>query len=706
MSVGVQSIEDLEARVEREEWVDNFRAFLKNYHKEEVLEFARGYPKDSRSFYIDWMELFGAYPDLADDLLTHWDKVLPHALVALHDFPLPIDIDLSGARVRVTNIQGEGSGSVESVRADSVGQLVALKGRTKKVSQVEMYPREAEFVCQRCGAQTTIPQGTGEFQEPYQCESCERQGPFKMDKRRTDWENAQLMRLEQPVEETNGGNAATIDVVLRGDVAEGLGEDGYEAGELVTVTGVVDVQEPDSDSGQLPTGTPVLTGQTVTPEEDDFDSLDITQEDKDEIQAIADGTYHDDYDKPMPLLTNGIAPKHHGDHQIKTALVLQAVAGNEVDHGDGTTNRGDFHILLLGDPGTGKSRLLDRMKTISPRSAMTSGKGASAAGLTAAAVPSTFGDAKWDLEAGALVMASGGVACVDEIDKMDEEARSSLHEALATQSVSINKAGINATLETKAACLAAGNPKYGRFDQYENIGDQIDLDPALMSRFDLMFMVTDQPDPEDDYELGKAIVDDHREEAASDTPASEKEPGPIPDELLTKYVAYARQNVNPNIESDAVAEKMVNVWVNLRADGYDENSPVPVTVRKLDAIRRLSEASARARLSEVVEAQDVKRAADVVMKVMKDVGVDPETDEFDADVIHTGMSKSQRDRIKNLKAILEELDDEFDDGVPVDELYLRAEENGIDREKAEHELSKLKAKGEAYQPHGDTVRPM
>lgn len=708
MSVGIQQIDDLTADSEHPDLVDDFTEFFQKYHREELLQFAKGYPKDSKSFYIDWMDLYSYDMDLADDILTQWDIILPHALKALYEFPLPIDIDLEGARIRVTNIQNHDSESVASVRADMVGELVALQGRVKKVSQVKMYPREAVFICQRCGHQDSIPQGSNEFQEPYQCESCERQGPFKFDKRRSDWEDAQLMRIAQPVEETTGGQGATMDVILRGDVAEGVpGEregEGYKAGELATVTGVVDVKEPESGSGQLPTGDPMLTGQTVTKEDDDFDSITITKVDKEEIQRILDGEYHEDYEKPIPLLKDTVAPNHHGDETIKLALLLQLIGGNEIQRADGSFKRGDFHVLLLGDPGKGKSRLLERIESIAPRSAYASGKGARAAGLTAAAVPSDFGDEKWDLEAGALVMASGGVACIDEIDKMNDDARSSMHDALATQKVHINKAGINADLPTKAACLAAGNPKYGRFDPYEPMADQIDLEPALLSRFDLMFLLSDQPEEDEDRELGEAMIEGHREEVASRHSAEEEDPGPIPDDLFTKYIAHARQSVEPEIKDDRVAEKIVDFWVTLRSEGYDEDSPVPVTPRKLMAVVRLSEASAKARHSDEVELQDVDRVAEVIMQVMNDVGIDPESGEYDADIIHTGTSKTQRDRIRTLEGLIEELEPQYENGVPVEELYAEAEEAGIDQDKAEHELSKLKAKGKAYQPHNDTVR--
>jgi replicative DNA helicase Mcm len=371
------------------------------------------------------------------------------------------------------------------------------------------------------------------------------------------------------------------------------------------------------------------------------------------------------------------------------------------------------HNYLSDGVVSHNSMLLQYIRQIAPRSVYTSGKGSSAAGLTAAAVRDDFGDGQqWTLEAGALVLADQGIAAVDELDKMAPDDRSAMHEALEQQSISVSKAGINATLKSRCSLLGAANPKYGRFDQYEPIGEQIDLEPALISRFDLIFTVTDQPDQEEDARLAEHILqtnyagelNTHRTETTAsnyteeevETVTEEVAPTIEPD-LLRKYVAYAKRNCFPTMTEEAKAE-IQNFYVDLRAKGTGDDAPVPVTARKLEALVRLAEASARVRLSDTVEKEDAERATDIARSSMEDIGMDPETGEFDADVVETGTSKSQRDRVKNILDLVGEIEEEYDEGAPVDVVVERAEEQEIESSKAEHEIEQLKQKGEVYTP--------
>ncbi|CAI50644.1 ATP-dependent DNA helicase MCM (intein-containing) [Natronomonas pharaonis DSM 2160] len=377
------------------------------------------------------------------------------------------------------------------------------------------------------------------------------------------------------------------------------------------------------------------------------------------------------------------------------------------------------HSYLSNDVVSHNSQLLQYVKNIAPRSVYTSGKGSSSAGLTAAAVRDDFGEGQqWTLEAGALVLADQGIAAVDELDKMRSEDQSAMHQALEQQEISVSKAGINATLKSRCSLLAAANPIHGRFDEYEPFAEQIDLDPPLISRFDLIFTVTDQPDEEEDRQLAEHIIETnyagelqtHRTKAATSNVSQEQvdsvteDVAPaIDDELLRKYVAYAKRNCYPTMTEEA-KEAIQEFYVDLRLEGQSEDNPVPITARKLEALVRLAEASARIRLSDTATKDDAERVIEIVRSSLEDVGVDPETGELDADIIESGTSKTQRDRIKNIKSLISEVETEYDEGAPIDVVLDRAEEMGMDRSQAEHEIEKLRRQGDVYEPQTDHLR--
>jgi len=333
---------------------------------------------------------------------------------------------------------------------------------------------------------------------------------------------------------------------------------------------------------------------------------------------------------------------------------------------------------------------------------------ATEAGMTASVVSDDFGDAAFSLEAGALVTANKGVACVDELDKVPDEVRSSLHDALESQRVNINKAGINATLPAQTAMLAAGNPKYGRFDDMEPIYEQIELGPTLLSRFDLLWMVDDEPDESRDRDVASHMIrarqtaNLHASDAQVADDALEVIKPAIPADLLRAYIAYAKRNVTPRLTDDDVASSLVESFTELRQVNGD-HGPVPVTFRKLEGIQRLAEASARVRLSDTVEQQDVDRARDLVGQSMQQLQQN-EDDQMDADVIEAGTSMPQKRRIDLIEQIINEVAREHEQGAPMGKVLGALEDEGIDEDRAKKDLNGLKARGEVYEPSAGCLR--
>ena len=277
---------------------------------------------------------------------------------------------------------------------------------------------------------------------------------------------------------------------------------------------------------------------------------------------------------------------------------------------------------------------------------------------TAAAVKDDFGDGRWTLEAGALVLADKGLACIDELDKMSEQDRSSLHEAMEQQKISIAKAGISATLQSRCSLAAAANPKYGRFNREEKIASQIDLPPALMSRFDLIFPLFDVPDRERDMRLTEYILNTHRRGQAMmmksdhiegiDRDEILRETSDLSaiydEEFIRKYVSYAKRNCFPVMGADAM--RMIEMdYLNIRRLGDGEGAPVPITPRQLEAYVRLSEASAKSRLSDVVTDVDAGIAIDLINYYINNIA---RTSDGKLDFDQFGNDFSQKDR-KNIK---------------------------------------------------------
>ena len=374
--------------------------------------------------------------------------------------------------------------------------------------------------------------------------------------------------------------------------------------------------------------------------------------------------------------------------------------------------RDKLKFLLIGDPGVAKSQLLRYMSALAPRGIYASGKSASAAGLTAAAVRDDFGDGRWTLEAGALVLADKGLACIDELDKMTDQDRSSLHEAMESQRISVAKAGITATLQCRCSMLAAANPKYGRFEEDTPIADQIDLPPALMSRFDLIFVLTDKPDKKKDTAITEHILNAHQRGQVRMMHEGESVPGinakkvleetdairPVYEqEMLRKYVAYSKR-ITP-IMTEEAKNIIESSFLRIRGMGSGGNS-VPITARQLEAFVRLSEASAKMRLSRVVSDVDANRAVDLVEEYLRRIAGNDEGG-FDIDKIASGISSKDRSKIDVVRSIFREFGA---DGLNMDEVIQHGLSKGLQETDVSRAVKQLHDAGEIFKSPNGTYK--
>ncbi|RLG22567.1 AAA family ATPase, partial [Methanosarcinales archaeon] len=588
-----------------QKWVE----FFDLHYRSEVARLAVEYP-DLKSLQVSFYDVERFDPDLAEELLKSPDSVLRDAGDALVDIGERKGARLLNAHVRVVELPMRVA--IRDIRSDHIGTLIAVEGLIRKATEVRPKIVRAVFHCPY-EHETVVLQGE-KFVEPSECDDpdCSRKkGPFQLSREKSTFVDAQKVRVQESPENLRGGEQPqTLDVLVSDDLT-GM----VAPGDRVILTGVLRSYQRTTYNMKSTFFDLVLDCVSIQIEDKEFEDIELTPEDIDAIKELASDP--DIYKR----VTQSISPSIYGYDEVKDAISLQLMGGVAKELPDGSRIRGDIHILLIGDPGIAKSQLLRYTVKLAPRGIYTSGRSSTSAGLTATAVKDEFGDGRWTLEAGALVLADKGMAGIDEMDKMRSEDRSAIHEAMEQQTISVAKAGIMATLQSRCSLLGAANPKYGRFDRYDNIAKQINMPPALLSRFDLIFILTDQPSIERDSQISEHILKAHyagelemqrrhligseitREDVASvmDVITPQIEP-----ELLRKYIAYAKRNIYP-LMSDEARAKLIDFYIGLRRQGEDPDSPVPVTARQLEALVRLAEASARIRLSNSITLDDVDR---------------------------------------------------------------------------------------------------
>src|SRR3989344_4517831 len=661
------------------EQIKKFEEFISMHYASKLLEQVH---QGHNFLVVDFQNLIQFDPDLANLLLDQPEEVMKAAEIAVAEFDLPKPI--KDFKIRFQNLPETQRIMVREIRSTHIGKLIFAMGIVRQKSDVRPQVTSGRFECPSCGNVISVLQLEQKFREPSRC-GCGRKGKFRLLSK--ELVDAQRIVLEEAMDELEGGEQPKrMDIFLKQDLVSLMTDKKTNPGTKILVSGIVkEVPITLKEGGQSIRYDLLIEANNVEAVEEDFGSLQITEEEMEAIKKIAADK------EPLKKLVRSLAPTINGHDQVKEAIVFMLVGGCMKISSDGSKRRGDIHVLLIGDPGAGKSQLLKRAQLVAPKSRYVTGKGVSGAGLTAAVVRDEFLKG-WALEAGALVLANHGIVMIDELDKMSKEDRSAMHEALEQQSVSISKANIQATLRCETTVLAAANPKFGRFDPYELIAKQIDLPPALINRFDLIFPIKDLPSKEKDEQMAGFILKLHQT-------IKEKQEVEIETPLLRKYIAYARRRCNPHLSDEAV-EEMKEYYVSMRMSGQDDSGikSIPITARQLEALVRLAEAHAKIRLSDQVLREDAKKAIELVDYCLRQVGLDKETGKIDIDRISTGITASQRNKIVVVKEIINELEKTKGKTVAIEDIIKEGELKGQSPESTEEVLEKLKRSGDIFEP--------
>jgi len=636
---GVESIENLEDTKGKpiREWValggprkevyNRFRNFLRTYvdqkgtnlYQEKIKEMCQ---KNKSSFEVDYNILASecqvlAYflPEAPTEVLEIFDEAAKS--VVLNMFPhyerIAKDIHVRISELPLVE-------DLRSLRQLHLNQLIRTSGVVSGSSGVLPQLSMIKYDCVKCGYVVgPFYQSQNEETKPGTCPECQSLGPFEINQEQTLYKNYQRITIqESPGKVSAGRLPRSKDAILMGDLC-----DVCKPGDEIELTGVYSNSYDSSlnTKNGFPIFATVIIANHIVRNDEKGETDRMTDDD---IKAI---TQLSKDERIGERIIASIAPSVFGHDDIKRALALSLFGGVSKNPQDKHKVRGDINVLLCGDPGTAKSQFLKYVQNIAPRAVFSTGQGASAVGLTAYVQRSQL-TKEWTLEAGALVLADKGVCLIDEFDKMNDQDRTSIHEAMEQQTISISKAGIVTCLQARCAVMAAANPIGGRYDSSMTFSENVDLTEPILSRFDILCVVKDTVDPVADEHLARFVVASHMvshprsDQADTDNMKKTEETlaatsnlagvEKIPQELLRKYILYAREKIHPKLHQ-MDQEKVAKMYADLRRESMATGS-IPITVRHIESMIRIAESHAKMHLREFVSEDDVNMAMRVMLE--------------------------------------------------------------------------------------------
>jgi replicative DNA helicase Mcm len=634
------------------------------------------------SLTIDFEELYSFDQALSELLLARPEEYLQHAGKGAYEQLRIEDAEYAEkiGKVIVRIVKLLGKEQLRRLGSRQMSKLIMVEGIVVRATPVRPMVQVAAFKCKRCGTMNQVDQ-TGQFlKAPAVCMApdCGRDGPFEFSQEESTFIDSQDLRLQEKPEDLPPGQLPRmLAVKLVGDEIV----DVARPGDHVSIVGIVRAFAPSlMGMGKLRTFILQLDANSIEVLGKEPETSPPTTEEEAKILELSkDPLVH------RKIMTS-IAPSIFGLEHIKEAIMYLLFGGVSKSLPDMTV-RGEMNALLIGDPGTAKSQLLQYVSKIAPRGLYTSGRGTTAAGLTAAVVREKGGS--MSLEAGALVLADKGIACIDEMDKMRPEDRVAIHEAMEQHTVSVAKGGIVATLNARTAVLAAANPSLGRYEPNRTVAENISLPVTILSRFDLIFVLRDIPNKESDSKMSRHILEIHKRGVS---PVESQ----VNAELLRKYISYAK-SVKPELSEEAL-KRLSDFYLAMRSASETEGSPVAITARQLEALVRIAEARARVALRDTVSAEDAEAAIAIMKRSLEEVGIDMSSYKVDIDLIMTGRPKSIRDRLGIVISTimdLEKITGIVERDAIVNELETK---HKIPRGEIERMLSQLLREGTIYEP--------
>lgn len=607
-------------------------------------------PKRAKYIVVDFNDLVSVpfieskFVESPDEILNAFSRAIKEILQErFPEYARKIEHDI---RARIANFPAERS--LRQINSEVITKMTSVSGMVVRASEVKPLAKELTYKClDKHISKFTLLDGMS-LDKAVKCQSpkC----PYTnlaIVAEESRFIDFQIVRLQELPEDLPPGQLPHyVNVSMKQDLV-----DYARPGDRIILTGIVRIEQErvfgvkqsesalyrlrmDGNNVEFIGGRGIKGSRRTEREE-------ISPDEQKIIRTLSKNP--DIYDR----LIASFAPHIRGHELFKEAILLLIVGSTQRALSDGSKVRGDINVFLVGDPGTAKSEMLKFCARIAPRGLYTSGRGSTAAGLTAAVVRDASGI--FMLEAGAVVLGDQGLVCIDEFDKMRPEDRSALHEVMEQQSASIAKGGIVATLNARTSILAAANPMFGKYDPFKNLTENVNLPIPLLTRFDLIFVVRDIPEQEKDRQIAQHILSQHGTSGTDTTSL-------IDVDILTKYLAYAKRN-DPVLTKEA-ENKIMEFYLKMRSvEGEEKEKMITITPRQLEGLIRLSTARARILLKNQVEEDDADRAIYLFNEMLKNAGIDVNTGKIDIGVLQ-GRPRSEVSKLATFMEILKSLEGE------------------------------------------------
>ncbi|KAM9800563.1 DNA replication licensing factor MCM2 isoform X1 [Syngnathus typhle] len=628
MIESIENLEDMKGHTVRE-WVsmaaprleiyNRFKSFLcthvdesgRNVFKEKINDMCK---ENKESLAVNYEDLAArehvlAYflPEAPTEMLKVFDEAAKEVVLAMYPKYERIAQQI---HVRICNLPLVEE--IRSLRQLHLNQLIRTSGVVSSCTGVLPQLALVRYNCNKCNfVLGPFFQSQNQEVKPGSCPECQSQGPFEINMEETVYQNYQRITIqESPGKVAAGRLPRSKDAILLADLV-----DSCKPGDEIELTGVYHNNYDGSlnMANGFPVFATIILANHVARRDEGMAVAELTDEDVKAIVALSKDECVGE------RIFASIAPSIYGHEGIKRALALAAFGGEPKNPGGKHKVRGDINVLLCGDPGTAKSQFLKYVEKVASRAVFTTGQGASAVGLTAYVQRHPV-SREWTLEAGALVLADRGVCLIDEFDKMNDADRTSIHEAMEQQSISISKAGIVTSLQARCTVIAASNPIGGRYDPSLTFAENVDLSEPIVSRFDVLCVVRDTVDPVQDEMLARFVVGSHVKHHPGNKEATSEEVilpnssnvAPISQELLRKYIIYAKHRVHPKL-NQMDQDKVARIYSDLRKESMATGS-IPITVRHIESMIRMAEAHAKMHLRDYVIEDDVNMAVRIMLE--------------------------------------------------------------------------------------------